>query len=184
MHSLVKKNMFIIETISILIFVALFIKFPELDLLSICKRYNITNTSFGFILVVLALFGIWIHKYSNIISVIIFIIFFIIFKTRFTFIELFTDLPSNENQTDMITSSTTTSTIPQNKLLTAQEIETAKAFLIKQTESDPNKTPLEKTVIDDIINTYFSKSNKLQELKDFNVATLVKNPLPGDASII
>ena len=64
MHSLVKNKLCIIEIISILVFVALLIKFPELDLLAICKHYNITNTVFGFILVVLALFGIGASTYQ------------------------------------------------------------------------------------------------------------------------
>lgn len=166
----------IIEAICIIGFVIIFVKFPEMDLLAICKQYNITNTIFGAILVILALFGIWVHRYSTIISVILFIIFFIVFKTRFTFIELFASGGSE------ITVPETTQPAP--KLLTAQEIDTAKAFLIKQTAADPNKTPLEKSVIDDVINTYFSKSNKLRDLKDFNVATLVNNPLPGDSSIV
>ena len=169
-----KLELQIIEAICVIGFIIIFVKFPEMDLLAICKRYNITNTVFGFILVMLALFGIWVHRYSTIISVILFIVFFIVFKTRFTFIELFA---SGAGETPE-----TTQSAP--KLLTAQEVETAKSFLIKQTAADPNKTPLEKSVIDDVINTYFSKSNKLRDLKDFNVASLVNNPLPGDSSIV
>ena len=123
-------------------FVILFVLLPDIDLLGFCRQNNINNTGFALILVGLAVTGIWLLKHSKILAILAFIIFFIVFKTQFRFVELFEDAGQENNA--------------REKLLTAQETEIAKSFLIKQTEADPNKTKLEKEVIDGLINTYFA----------------------------
>lgn len=153
-----------INAISIVLFIIIFVNYPEIDMLGICKQYHINNITFSLFLIGLVLLGIWLIPHFKIIAMCIFILFFIIFKTQYMYVELFTD-------------------VQQPSQLTSQETEVAKQFLIKQIESDPNKTNLEKAEIDNIISTYFNTSDKLKSLYDFNVAALVNNPLPGDQKL-
>ena len=158
-------------------FVILFVVLPDIDLLGLCKHNNINNTGFALLLVLLAVAGIWLLKHSKILAILAFIIFFIVFKTQFRFVELFQDAGTARQDTQ------DAGTLDMNPL-TAQETEIAKSFLIKQTEADPNKTKLEKEVIDGLINTYFAKSDKLKDLYNFDIASLVNTPLPAGSGSI
>ena len=106
-----------------------------------------------------------------------------IMRTRFNYIELFTN-PIEAFGTEFSVDSQIPDTTATQPLLVAQELETVKDFLIKQIESDPNKTKLEKQVIDGIINQYFVKSDKLKQLSNFNVSAQVANPIPGDHKLV
>jgi hypothetical protein len=167
----------ITEGLSALAFLYFFVCYPDMDLNSIARNIHINAPLFVFLLASAAGLGIWLSKYSRIIAGFIFIIVFMIFKTQLAFVEMFTVDPAQED-------SSTTPNEDITKAMTAQDIETAKQFLYKQVESDPNKTPLEKEVVNNLINTYFGKSDKLKDLMNFNVSALVANPIPGDQKLL
>lgn len=165
------------ELLCIVIFVIIFCTFTDIDYLTLANKYHITNTWFGIILVCFAGFGIYMLRVNKTISVLVFILFFMIMRTRFNYIELF--ISGSEFSVDSQTPDPTAT----QPLLVAQELDVAKDFLIKQTDADPNKTKMEKTVINEIINHYFVKSDKLKQLQNFNVSAQVANPIPGDQKL-
>jgi hypothetical protein len=105
-----------------------------------------------------------------------------IMQTRFNYIELFTDKIEGFGSEFSVGSQIPDPTATQ-PLLVAQELATAQDFLIKQIESDPNKTKMEKSVINNIINHYFVKSDKLTQLQNFNISAQVANPIAGDQKL-
>ena len=173
----------VLEAISIITFITIFCTFADIDYLTLANKYHINNTIFGLILLCLACFGIYMLRHNKTISTLVFILFFMIMRTRFNYIELFTN-PREAFGTEFSVDSQEPDTTATQPLLVAQELETVKDFLIKQIESDPNKTKLEKQVIDDIINQYFIKSDKLKQLSNFNVSAQVANPIPGDQKLV
>jgi hypothetical protein len=104
-------------------------------------------------------------------------------RTRFNYIELFTNPPEAFGVEFSVDSQVPdpTTTLP---LLVAQDLATAQDFLVKQIQADPNKTKMEKQVIDGIINHYFVKSDKLKQLSNFNISAQVANPIPGDQKLV
>jgi len=173
----------VLELISIIIFISIFCTFPDIDYLTLANKYHINNTIFGIIIVCLASLGIYLLRINKTIAVLVFILFFMIMKTRFNYIELFVN-PPEAFGTDFSVDSQEpdpTATLP---LLVAQDLATAQDFLVKQIQADPNKTKMEKQVIDGIINHYFVKSDKLEQLSNFNVSAQVANPIAGDQKLM
>ena len=172
----------VLELFSIVIFVVIFCTFPDIDYLTLANKYHINNTIFGLILLCIACVGIYMLRISKTIALLVFIIFFMIMRTRFKYIELFTGSREAFGSEFSVDSQVPDTTATQ-PVLVAQELATAQDFLIKQIESDPNKTKMEKSVINNIINHYFVKSDKLKQLKNFNVSAQVANPIPGDQKL-
>lgn len=56
-------------------------------------------------------------------------------------------------------------------------------YLIEQIQSDPNKTQLDKEIMEDLTKQYFSSSNTLPLLRTFNDDAQNANPIPGDQLI-
>lgn len=172
-----------INAIFIIIFVAIICIFPDIDYLSLANKYHINNTIFGLLLLCLAGFGIYMLKHNKTLSTLTFIVFFMLMRTKFNYVELFENNINNIPVSEFNIDSTNT-TIPQTRpLLTEEDLTVAQDFLLKQTQADPNKTPLEKQVINDIITHYFVKSDKLTQLRNFNVSAQVANPIPGDQKL-
>ena len=179
---MLKLNTNIYNAICIIIFISIFCTFPDIDYLTLANKYHINNTIFGIIIVCLASLGIYLLKINKTIAVLVFILFFMIMRTRFNYIELFVN-PREAFGTEFSVDSQVpdpTATLP---LLVAQDLATAQDFLVKQIQADPNKTKMEKHVIDGIINHYFVKSDKLEQLSNFNVSAQVANPIPGDQKL-
>lgn len=173
----------IYEYICIIIFIIIFCTFSDIDYLTLANKYHINNTFFGVILLCLACFGIYMLRINKMISVLVFILFFMIMRTRFNYIELFRN-PRESFGTEFSVDSQEPDPTATQPLLVAQELATAQDFLIKQIESDPNKTKMEKNVINGIINHYFVKSDKLKQLSNFNVSAQVANPIAGDQKLV
>jgi hypothetical protein len=172
------------ELLLIFGFIILFCYFPDIDYLTLAKKYHINNTIFALFLIVLAGIGIYTLKINKGVSALVFIIFFMLMKTRFTYVELFGNQKSLESfVNEFSVSSQTPDPNATEPLLVAQELQKAQEFLKKQIQSDPNKTQMEKQVIDDIINHYFVKSDKLKQLSNFNIASQVANPIAGDQKL-
>lgn len=172
----------IYEYICIIIFIIIFCTFSDIDYLTLANKYHINNTIFGVILLCVACFGIYMLRINKTISILVFILFFMIMQTRFNYIELFTDKIEGFGSEFSVGSQIPDPTATQ-PLLVAQELATAQDFLIKQIESDPNKTKMEKSVINNIINHYFVKSDKLTQLQNFNISAQVANPIAGDQKL-
>lgn len=177
------NNKFVYESICIIIFIIIFCTFADIDYLTLANKYNINNTIYGVILLCIACFGIYMLRINKTIAVLIFILFFMIMRTRFNYIELFTN-PQESFGSEFSVDSQEPDSIATQPLLVAQELVTAQDFLIKQIESDPNKTKLEKNVINGIINHYFVNSDKLNQLSNFNVSAQVANPIAGDQKLV
>lgn len=172
------------ELLFIFAFIILFCYFPEIDYLTLAKKYHINNTVFGVFLLILAGLGIYTLKINKTISVLVFILFFMLMRTRFTYVELFKNKDTKESfASEFSVSSQTPDPTATEPLLVAQELQIAQEFLKKQIQADPNKTQMEKQVIDDIINNYFVKSDKLKQLSNFNISAQVSNPIPGDQKL-
>lgn len=56
-------------------------------------------------------------------------------------------------------------------------------YLLEQIKADPNKTNLDKDVMADLTQQYFSSSNTLPLLRSFNDRSQEANPIPGDQLI-
>jgi hypothetical protein len=141
-------TIFDLDIISIILFIILLIWYPDVNINDLLARSNIT-TSFQvtlilFILVIISIF-VYCHI-SKIIGGILFIVISIFLNTHFKYIEAFTN--------DTLTSN--------------DELFSVTNYLLKQIEADPNKTQLEKEVINDITTKYFINSDKLNTLTKFN----------------
>ncbi len=127
--------------------------------------HNLNSVHINIILILVGIFGIFAYrKYGEIAAnkfglMAYFIAFSILARTKF---ESFLTM--------------TSSNVPDNPLI-HQDIENAKALILQQVERDPNKTPLEKTVIESITNEYFGKSNKLEQLYNFDANADTLNPV-------
>ncbi len=172
----------VLELFSIITFVIIFCTFPDIDYLTLANKYHLNNTIFSLILLCIACAGIYMLRISKTIAVLVFIIFFMIMRTRFNYIELFTN-PREAFEVEFSVDSQVPDTTVTQPLLVAQDLKKAQDFLIKQIDSDPNKTKMEKSVINNIINHYFVKSDKLKQLRNFNVSAQVANPIPGDQKL-
>jgi hypothetical protein len=164
------------------------------------------------LLICIAAFGIALFRYSRVIGGYVFILLFYVMNTQLRYAELFTTRGTSElftteqsaEPTELFTTSesftirktedpldnfqdvdktTTTKPLMDPLNLSTGDLSLAEDFLLKQTESDPNKTDLEKNVVSDIIRQYFVKSNKLVELRDFNDQALKANPIAGPQEI-
>jgi hypothetical protein len=169
------------ELLFIFVFVIIFCYFPDIDYLTLATKYHINNTIFGIFLLILAGLGIYTLKINKTVSVLVFILFFMLIRTRFTYVELFSNKESFASEFSV--SSQTPDPNATEPLLVAQELQKAQDFLKKQIQADPNKTQMEKQIIDDIINNYFVKSDKLKQLSNFNISAQVSNPIPGDQKL-
>ena len=151
-----------VNIILAIIFLYMLYIFP--DIRKFKTTYKLSTTQTYLALIIICSIGIALLKYNNREGgVIVFIIIYMLTSAYVDTFELFTGEPAN---------------------LTFTEKDNVKAFLIAQTQNDPNKTDMEKTVIESIINEYFSKSDKLTQLMDFNISAQVNNPLPGEPQLI
>lgn len=161
-----------IEILASALFICTLVNMPDVDFQHLATRLGLTDRFRIYAaLILIAGVGMAIYRYSRVISGYVFILLFYVVNTQMRYRELF--------QTEADTTTTTTKPIIDPLNLTSGDLSLAEDFLIKQTQSDPNKTQLEKNVVSDIIKQYFLKSNKLTELRDFNDRALQANPVAG-----
>lgn len=85
-----------------------------------------------------------------------------------------------------VSSSTSTSTSTgenENENKNVATIAEQEKYLLEQIKADPNKTNLDKDVMADLTQQYFSSSNTLPLLRSFNDRSQEANPIPGDQLI-
>jgi hypothetical protein len=160
-----------IEILFSVLFICTLVNMPDTDFQQLANRLGLTDRFRIYAaLILIACVGMAVYRYSRVISGYIFILLFYVVNTQMRYRELF------QAET---TTTTSTNPIKDPLNLTPGDLSLAEDFLIKQTQSDPNKTQLEKNVVTDIIKQYFLKSNKLTELRDFNDRALQANPVAG-----
>jgi len=70
-----------------------------------------------------------------------------------------------------------------NELLDNEDMNELKNALKSQVDKDPNILEVEKSVINDIYDTYFNSSNELEILKRINESASEKNPISNKQEI-
>lgn len=77
-----------------------------------------------------------------------------------------------------------TNNIENNKEKVVDELrEIQEEYLIEQIKADPNKTKLDKDIMEDLTRQYFTSSDTLPMLREFNDEARKVNPIPGDQLI-
>lgn len=69
-----------------------------------------------------------------------------------------------------------------NKQISEMQAEQEK-YLLEQIQTDPNKTQLDKDIMQDLTQQYFTSSDTLPILRAFNRNAQEANPVPGDQLI-
>lgn len=179
-----------LEILSSIIFICVLVYLPDLDFQHLAEQLGLVDRLRIYVMLIcFAAFGIALFRYSRIIGGYVFILLFYVMNTQMRYVELFNTesftIRKTENPLDAFQDLSTTTTQAQLDPLnlSAGDLSLAEDFLLKQTAADPNRTQLEKNVVSDIIRQYFIKSNKLQELRDFNDRALKANPIAGPQEV-
>lgn len=170
-----KNKIYYLDIIFIALFVLLLIKLPDIDIQEYLENLGI-NSSFKliFCLVVLLILTMIIICYSKIMGGILFICITLFLRTQFKYIEAFQKQGNNKsvvlnNQESFINSNNNNYNKNNNYNSNSGDNNiTVEKYLLNQIADDPNKTSLEKKIIQDITQKYFLESDKLQKLTDFN----------------
>ena len=155
-----------LDVLLCILFVLFIVILPDINIQDQLNKIGI-NTSFKLylVLVLLSLGAMIIFCYSKISGGIIFICISLFLKTQFRYVETFQSLRLSvlRNNNNRV--------LPKNNLKTQTKNKkdfTVEEYLLNQIVDDPNKTDLEKQIIQDITQKYFLNSDKLQKLTDFN----------------
>ena len=139
---------------------------PDINIQDTLNKIGI-NTSFKLtlFLVLLLMVALVLYCYSKIVGGIIFICVSLFLKTQFKYVEAFQPpirLTVSKGSNKLFSKKNINKQNSNKKDFTVEE------YLLNQIADDPNKTDLEKKIIQDITQKYFLNSDKLQKLNDFN----------------
>tara|TARA_B100000242_G_scaffold267740_1_gene217386 strand:+ start:850 stop:1386 length:537 start_codon:yes stop_codon:yes gene_type:complete len=155
-----------LDVIMCILFIVLLVILPDINIQDTLNKIGI-NTSFKLTLslVLLLMVALVLYCYSKIIGSIIFICVSLFLKTQFKYVEAFQQPIRLSLRKD---SNTVFPKKEINKQTSNKKDFTVEEYLLNQIADDPNKTDLEKKIIQDITQKYFLNSDKLQKLTDFN----------------
>lgn len=155
-----------LDVIVCILFMVLLVILPDINIQDTLNIIGI-NTSFKLtlFLVLILMVALVLYCYSKIIGGIIFICVSLFLKTQFKYVEPFQPPIRLTVRKDDNYRTLKKVIKPQNNI---KRDFTVEEYLLNQIADDPNKTDLEKKIIQDITQKYFLNSDKLQKLKDFN----------------